>query len=119
MSGLHTTGVYGTTLAGEAMEPIYILHSNAKHPDNYKIDPCVFHGLPVFTTSYGSGVTRMYHSHVAVRKKGSMDVGWWHQLLDVYKSKYRGKILKVSVHDPITNKLISGPLIFKTDAVCS
>ena len=116
VSGFHTTGVYGTTLAGEAMGPIFILTSSAKQPENYKIDPRVFKGLPVVTASYGSGVMSSHYSQIAVRKKGSMDTGLWHQLINAYKLHYEGRISKVPVRDPLTQKLISGPLIIKTDA---
>ena len=45
-----------------------------------------------------------------------MDTGLWHQLIEVYLLHYNGRISKVPVRDPLTNKLISGPLIIKTDA---
>jgi hypothetical protein len=80
-STFHTTGLYGTTLAGKAMPPLFILNSNAKFEENYNIDPNVYVGLPIVNASYGSGVLQRHHSSVAVRQKGSMDMGLWHQLV--------------------------------------
>ena len=53
-----------------------------------------------------------------MRSKGSMDTSCWHDLhRTVYLScGYRGKISPEPVRDPITNKMIKGPLIIKTDS---
>ncbi len=114
-SMFHTTGVYGTTLAGEAMPPLFILNSNAKFEENYTIDPNVYVGLPIVNASYGSVVLRRHHSSVSVRRKGSMDTGFWHQLVQDYVKLFAGAISPKLVFDPLTNKLVSGPVIIKTD----
>ncbi len=75
----HTTGVYGTTLAGKAMPPLFILNSNARFEENYTIDPYVYVGLPIVNASYGSGVLQRHHYSVAVCREESMDTGLWHQ----------------------------------------
>jgi hypothetical protein len=46
-----------------------------------------------------------------------MDTGLWHQLIrDVYLPCFEGRISPKPIRDPLTNKLISGPLVVKTDA---
>ena len=58
----------------------------------------------------------IYTSYISVRLKGSMDTGLWHQLLrSIYTPLYEGRISLEPIRDPLTNKLISGPLIVKTD----
>ncbi len=81
MSNFHTTGVYGTTLCGMPLPPLYILSTASQKEEDYKIDPRVCAGLPTVTGSYGAAVERMYSSYICVRSKGSMDTGVWHQLI--------------------------------------
>ena len=115
-SSFHTTGVYGTTLRGEPLPPMYILSTNSLNEDDYKIDPRVNRGLPIVVASYGK-VMAAHWSAISVRHKGSMDTGLWHQLLkDVYVPLYEGRISPEPIRDPVTMKLWSGPLIVKTDA---
>jgi hypothetical protein len=46
-----------------------------------------------------------------------MDTGLWHQLIcDFYTPCFEGRISPEPIRNPLTNKLISGPLIIKTDA---
>ncbi len=46
-----------------------------------------------------------------------MDTGLWNQLVrDVYTPCFKGRISPEPICDPLTNKLIAGPLIIKTDA---
>ncbi len=46
-----------------------------------------------------------------------MDTGLWHQLLkDVYVPLFKGRLSPEPIRDPVTMKLLSGPLIVKTDA---
>ena len=45
-----------------------------------------------------------------------MDTGLWHQLIcDFYTPCFEGRISPEPIRNPLTNKLISGPLIIKTD----
>jgi len=39
LGNFHTTGVYGTTLAGEALPPLYILSTLSQNKEDYKVDP--------------------------------------------------------------------------------
>ena len=113
----HTTGVYGFTLGGEPLPPLYILSSSAEDEENYKIDIGVMKGLPVVRAKYANAEHKLFSSHVAVRKKGSMDTSLWHDLhRSVYLPCYKGKLSPEPICDPITKKLIRGPLIQKTDA---
>jgi hypothetical protein len=95
---------------------MYILSTNSLNEDDYKIDPRVNRGLPIVVASYGK-VMAAHWSAISVRHKGSMDTGLWHQLLkDVYVPLYEGRISPEPIRDPVTMKLLSGPLIVKTDA---
>ena len=71
-SSFHTTGVYGTTLRGEPLPPMYILSTNSLNEDDYKIDPRVNAGLPIVVASYGK-VMAAHWSAISVRRKGLMD----------------------------------------------
>ena len=89
----HTTGVYGFTLRGEALPPLYILSTSASNEDNYRIDPPICEGLPIVTAKYAQDEIGTHPSRVAIRKKGSMDTGLWHQLCrDCYLPCYKDKI---------------------------
>ena len=113
----HTTGVYGVTLGGEALPPLYILDTSSKNEDNYKIDPEICKGLPIVKAKYAGDVSMSWPSSLAVRKKGSMDTSLW----TLFNKKiilrcYKGKLSPLPVRDPITLKMITGPLINKTDS---
>ena len=117
VGNFHTTGVYGTTLVGEALPPLYILSTTSKNEDDYKIDPRVCEGLPTVAGKYGSDKVMLHSSCLCVRKKGSMDIGLWHQYVrSVILPLYEGRISPEPIRDPLTGKLLSGPLIIKTDS---
>jgi len=117
VSNFHTTGVYGTTLRGEPLPPLYILSTASLNEDQYKIDPRVCEGLPTVVASYGATVETIYLSYICVRHKGSMDTGLWHQLIrSIYTPLFEGRISPTPIRDPLTMKLLSGPLIVKTDS---
>ena len=117
VSTFHTTGVYGTTLRGEPLVPLYILSTGSLREEDYRIDSRVCEGLPTVAASYGADDESLYSSAICVRHKGSMDTGLWHQLIrDVYLPCFEGRISPKPIRDPLTNKLISGPLVVKTDA---
>ena len=117
-STTHTTGVYGTTGAGYSLPPMYVFSSNAKDPEDFQIEGTVCEGLPVVQAKYADDVCfASYPSHVAVRHTGSVDTSLWHELnRAVYIPCVKGKISAEPVRDPVTLKLISGPLVVKTDA---
>ena len=113
----HTTGVYGYTLAGEVLPPIYILSTGSKNELNFKFDPAVCNGLPMVTAKHAGNKVKAWPSCVAVRPKGSMDTPLWHDLnKNVFLKCFKGKISPVPVRDPITKKLIRGPLMSNTDS---
>ena len=103
VSNFHTTGVYGTTLRGEPLPPLYILSMASLKEDQYKIDPRVCEGLPTVVASYGATVETIYLSYICVRHKGSMDTGLWHQLIrSIYTPLFEGRISPTPIRDPLT-----------------
>ena len=76
----HTTGVYGYTLAGEVLPPLYILSTGSKNEDNYKFDPAVCKGLPMVRAKYAGDKMKDWPSNIAVRPKGSMDTPSSHSI---------------------------------------
>jgi hypothetical protein len=113
----HTTGIYGFTLSGESLPSLYIFSSDAAQEENFKFDPKICKGLPCITARYGNADATEQPSRVAVRRKGSMDTTLWHDLhRDVYLKIYKGRLSPEPVCDLITRKLLSGPLIAKTDS---
>ena len=50
--GYHTTGVYGFTLRGEALPPLFILSTSSSNEENYRLNPLVCDGLPIVTAKY-------------------------------------------------------------------
>ena len=91
----HTTGVYGFTLRGEPLPPLYILSTSSKLEENFAYDPLIGDGLPIVMAKYAQDEVKSYPSRVAVRSKGSMDTGLWEQLCrDLYLPCYKGKSLQ-------------------------
>ena len=113
---LHTTGVYTTNLAGEALPPLYIFESKAKNEENFSIPSDVCIGLPTVRGKYGTDKVRKYHSNIAVRHKGSMNTSLWHQFVETTHCKLYPRMSKEVVRCSETNLLLSGPCICKTDA---
>ena len=112
----HTTGVYAFNLRGDPLPPLFIFDTASKNAENYKIDSQILHELPVVTGRYGQDTLHTFASSVAVRKKGSMDTSLW----SLYNENlilrcYKGRVTPTPVRDPITKKMITGPLINKTD----
>ena len=68
VGNFHTTGVYGTTFAGEALPPLYILSTASTNEDDY-VDPHVCKGLPVVTGKYGGETMMSYSSCVVFKRK--------------------------------------------------
>ena len=96
---------------------VQLTSSNAKEAKDFQIDPAVCVGLPVVRAKYADSVlTSDYPSHVAVCHSGFVDTYLWRELnRAVYIPCFTGKISVEPVCDPITKKLISGPLVCKTD----
>ncbi len=53
-------GVYGTTLRGELLPPLYILSTALLKEEDYKIDPRVCVGLPTVMATYGAETEMTY-----------------------------------------------------------
>ena len=103
-------------MAGKAQPPFYIISSSAKDEANFCIDLSICKGLPV-KAKYAWDTYRDHSSFIVVCHTGSMDTPLWHDLnWHIYLPCYEDKILKEPMHDPITQKLLSGPLIVKTNA---
>ena len=94
------------------------MSSDAKEEVNFKISPKIAEGLPISRGKYADNTIEAdHHSFIAVRHTGSVDTRLWHDLnRHVYTPCFKGKISAVPIRDPVTMKLISGPLIIKTDA---
>ena len=111
------TGVYGTTGTGYPMPCMFVMSSNTKEATDFQIGPAVCVVFPVVRAKYADNVlTSDYPSHVAVCHSGSVDTYLWHELnCAIYIPCFAGKISVEPVRDPITKKLISGPIVCKTD----
>ena len=83
--GRHTTGVYGSTPL-EPMPPIFIFDSKAKDAENARVKASWCANLPVITGRWGFDEDTTIGSHVAARKKGSMDEDLYKRTLTFYKS---------------------------------
>ena len=77
----HTTGVYGYTLAGEVLPPVYILLTGSKNELNFKSDPAVCKGLTMVTAKYAGDKVQAWPSCIAVRPKRSMATPLWHNFV--------------------------------------
>ena len=69
----HTTGIYGSSAAGEVMPPLYCFNSSATNEENYQVQPDLVEGLPRVRGRYGCPTTESYESFVDVRKSGCTD----------------------------------------------
>jgi hypothetical protein len=111
------TGVYASTHVGYPMPCVFVMSSNAKELKDFQINPAVCVGLPVVRAKYANNVITLdYPSHVAICHSGSVDTCLRHKLnRAAYVPCFKGKISAEPVRDPITKKLISGPVVCKTD----
>ena len=75
VSTSHMTGVYGTTLRGKTLIPVYILSTGSLREEEYRIDSRICEGLPTVVASYGANDKSCYSSAICVRHKGLMDTG--------------------------------------------
>jgi hypothetical protein len=92
VSTFHVTGVYGTTLQGEPLIPLYILSTKSIQEKDYRIDSNMCEGLPTVVAAYGANKESCNSSVICVYQKGSMDTGLWHQLVrDVYTPCFKGR----------------------------
>jgi hypothetical protein len=110
--------VYGTTGVGYPMPLLYVFSSNAKELENFAIDPAFCEGLPIVQAKYADNLLcDDYPSFVTVHHSGTVDTSLWHNLTKiVYIPCFGDKNSVKTMRDSPTNKLISGPLIAKTDA---
>jgi len=77
----HTTGIYGSTAAGEIMPPVYIFDTSAKNTDNFKVKELWVNNLPKLRGRYGCLTTEEYPSSVSVRASGYTDEDLFQQLI--------------------------------------
>ena len=110
----HTTGIYGSNAAGEAMPPVYCFDSSAANIENYQVKSTWVDGLPKVRGKYGCPTTEDYESFVSVRKSGCTDEQLMQQIIeDVYLPLYPN-CQKDTVR--VNGKLVAGPIILKTDS---
>jgi hypothetical protein len=114
--GRHVTGVYATNAAGESLPPLYIFDSGAQFDDNFRVKVEWLKGLPKVEGRYGCPTLIESDSFCAVRQRGSMD----DKLLNDYISNVimplYPNLSKATAFDPITGKLLHGPVILKIDS---
>ena len=105
-------GVYGFTLHGEPLPPLYILSTSLKSKENFAFNPLIGDGLLILMAKYAQDKIKSYPSRVAVWSKRSMGTGLWEQLCrDLYIPCYENKIAPEPLHDPVAQKLHKAPLI--------
>ena len=78
----HTSGIYGSTAAGEVMPPVYYFDSGAANEENFQVKPSWVEGLPKVRGMYGCPTTELYESHISVRKSESTDEQLMQQLIE-------------------------------------
>ena len=115
-SSPHITGMYTVNLAGEPLPPLFIFDTAAKNEENYSVDIDSIEGLPTVTGKYGFDEVKCLSSFVSVRKKGSMDTDLWAEYNETIVMGCYLKMSKEVVRCPLTNKILSGPVVLKTDS---
>ena len=95
---------------------MYIFDTSSKNPEIYQVDPRVCERLPKFTGQYRLDKTTVFTSHIFVRRKGSMDTTLWSEFNEEVILPCYPNVSKKVQRCPITHKILSGPLIIKTDA---
>lgn len=116
MAGTPPGAKYGTNAYGEALPPLYIFDSKAKYPKNYRIAPRVGQGLLQVTGKYGNTNVAKFDLFLAVQRKGDMDTSLLEMILEELILPLRPNTSREVERCPLTNKMLKGPLIVKTDA---
>ena len=114
--GRHVTGVYATNAGGEALPPLYIFDSGAKIETNYRIKLSWLDGLPIVTGRFGCPDRVEVASFYSVRAKGSMDDSLFNDYIERVVLPLYPNIAKEARFDPISGKLLCGPVILKVDS---
>jgi len=112
----HTTGCHTVNLAGEVLPPRYIFDSKAKEEDKFCVDLNIAVGLPEVHGVYGLYETTCYAPYFAVCRKGLMDTSLWSQFNETAILNCYPRCNKTIVRCPLTNKLLQGPVVIKTNA---
>ena len=107
---------YTVNLAGEALPPLYIFDSKCQNDDNFSIDLRACDGLPEVTGKYGLDKLTCIASYVAVRKKGGTDAPLWTDFNETVLQPLYPRMAKTVKRCPITQKMLEGPLVTKTDS---
>ena len=110
------TGVYATTGAGEAVPPMYIFDSGAKNEANFRVKLGWVENLPVITGRFGCPTMVEQHSFFSVRSKGSMDDTLLNNYIEQVIFPPYSNMAKVAEFDPVTGRLLKGPVLLKLDA---
>jgi len=112
----HTTGCYNVNLAGEVLPSLYIFDGKAKEEDKFSVDPSIGIGLPEVEGVFGLYEKTYFAPYFAVCRKGLMDTSLWSQFNETVILNCFPRCSKTIVRCPLTNKLLQGPVIIKTDA---
>ena len=112
----HVTGVYATNAAGESLPPMYIFDSGAKFEDNFQVQMQWLDGLPSVTGRFGCPEEIESGSFYSVRSHGSMDDSLLNDYINQVILPLYPNISKTAAFNPITGKLLHGPVILKLDS---
>mmetsp|Transcript_25862 Transcript_25862/g.46878 ORF Transcript_25862/g.46878 Transcript_25862/m.46878 type:complete len:219 (-) Transcript_25862:422-1078(-) len=116
VSSRHITGCYTVNLAGEVLPPRYIFDSKAKEEDKFSVDPSIGIGLPEVEGVFGLYEKTYFAPYFAVCRKGLMDTSLWSQFNETVILNCYPQCDKTIVRCPLTNKLLQGPVVIKTNA---
>ena len=114
--GQHVTGVYATNSAGEALPPLYIFDSGAKIESNYRVKLSWLEGLPVIEGRFGCPDRVEVASFYSVRARESMDDSLFNDYVERVVLPLFPNINKTAKFDPLTGKLLCGPVLLKVDS---
>ncbi len=112
----HVTGVYATNAAGEALPPMFIFDSGAKLEKNFRVKVQWLQGLPVVTGRFGCPTQIEESSFCSVRTRGSMDDTLFIDYIERVVLPLYPNISKTAEFDPVTGKLLCGPVVLKVDS---
>jgi hypothetical protein len=115
-SSRHVTGVYATTAAGEAVPPMYIFDSGAKNEANFRVKLGWVENLPVITGRFGCPTMIEQDSFFSVRSRGSMDDTLLNDYIERVIFPLYPNMAKVAEFDPVTGRLLKGPVLLTLDA---
>lgn len=109
--------MYATYAARESLPRMYIFDSGAKFEDNFQVQMQWLDGLPSATGQFGCPKEIESGSFYSVRSHGSMDDSrLLNNCINQVILLLYPNISKTAAFNPITGKLLQGPVILKLDS---